>query len=359
MTKAIVQHEFDRQRQYPRYRIRSNVKIEDQWYEVSDWSLGGFSVHGLRAPATKGQRHDVDFKCQFGEVEVVLKMSASVTSISAASQRTGFRFTKTSYAQSRLLQNMADSYLRGIVPSIDNVVEVSALNDTMNLDVRKRISIVEAARRTPTRFVGVAAIMTIAAFGGWMGLRALYSNLFLHTSIASTVVGDAILIAAPTTGHIDFVIDRDQVKNGEMIAGIIDREEKTITIDSVCDCYVTYTTPLVGSFVNRGDILVRMLPTTSPMRVNAVFQQSALTLVNNTSVVRIEYADGLVQWSRFQALAPRISKTTVMPNGETTVDLTLSPKRDDLNFENDGQPVSVIIDTAPMPIIGRILGLVG
>ncbi|MCU0831691.1 MAG: PilZ domain-containing protein [Rhizobiaceae bacterium] len=359
MTKALVQHEFDRQRQYPRYRIPSNVRVDGHWYEVSDWSLGGFSVYGLRGEPDIGQLHEVEFKSQAGEVDVILKMAARVASVQRSTQRTGFRFMQTSYGQSRLLQNVADAYLRGELPSIDNVVEVSALNDSMNFEVRQRVSLLEAARRSPTRFVGVAAITAIAAFGGWMGLRALYGNLFLNKALASTVVGEGILIAAPTTGHIEFIVENTEVKNGEMIAGVIDREEKTITVDSICDCQVTYRNPLVGSFVNRGDLLLRMLPTNSRMSVSAVFQQSALSLVNNASVVRIEYADGTVQWSTFQSLSPRIAKTTMVPSGETTVELTLDPARSDLDYRNDGQPVSVIIDTAPVPLVGRVLGLVG
>ena len=358
MQAARVHYDFDRQRQYPRYRIPAQCTVLGMPYPILDWSVGGCAVSGFDRVADNDQPLLVHLAFPVAGVELSVPLEARIVSHDHSSGRTGFKFMAINARQATLMQRIADASLTGSLANFDSLDPGSSPTGTA-VGRPLKFSIVTAIRHAPTRFLGMTAVFAIGLFAGWMGLRALYGNLFLERAVASSLVGDSILVAAPTSGHIDFVVADKTVANGQMVASVIDAQEKSISIDSVCDCVVTYRNGLVGNFINRGDPLVRMIRRDSPMQITAAFSQDALRVVGNAVTVRIAYGDGVVHWRPLQELEPRIVKTSGTQESNATVEMTFKSTRSDLTVENDGQPVSVIIDTAPVPLVGRLLGLVG
>lgn len=270
-----VVHEAEAQRQHVRLNLPLVAEIGPARFKVTDWSVGGFAIEGLPESPRIGSAAQVRLLFPFDGFEFALKCRAEVRHASKARGRVGFRFVDLPRQHVALLQYFVDAYVTGEIVRGNDVLEVAQRN--MFVAPRK----VPAKTAPETRFArlwsGARAAaatallvlfgLTVATYTGF----ALYERIFVVAASGFVVSPEMQVLRAGLSGTvIAYSASKGRaVRSGELIGMIQAPDGKALPVEATCDCFLASEPLAAGSYVARGSVVARLVPSTGTAAVVA------------------------------------------------------------------------------------------
>lgn len=218
-----VNIENNTNRKYYRIELPARVKIKDKFYEVKDWSLGGFMIDSEEDVCRNDWEGTVKLLLPFDGVEVAVVSHAKVAWVSEG--RAGFTFENLSSRGKNILKTYLKSSIEGNLGEIDGVLSYVDSQE-IPLPTEKPMTESEESnfksnfyKRSLRYGIIALSFLTIVA------IIFLFS-ITKSTSLRAIVSADKVNVDAPFEGKITRINfkDGDMVKKGDILANLDDRE---------------------------------------------------------------------------------------------------------------------------------------
>jgi mannuronan synthase len=345
-----IVHEAEVQRQHPRFRIPAQCLINGAAYEVFDWSLGGLAILGFEDALAIGDLLDLQIVYQIDQVALVVDVIGEVRYQRVQEHRVGFRFSNIGETQQSMMRRVFESYLEGEILPYESVVNGIDLGSAQAANITK-------TRITPSRFMGLSALAALSLGLAWTVSSNIYARSFVHRAAAAVVEAEGFPVNAPVSGQLNFISQKKDVVDGEVVASVRDRNGTDVMIDSPCACRAKLI-GATGGFVTRGDSLMRLIPPNATIRLRVTLPRSALANIDQATI-GVTYSDGVKLIRPAIELKPRIIFETgdAKPTGgELFADVHFETGRSDLHPDQDQMPVKVVIDSSPVSPMAVSIG---
>lgn len=359
-TNLQLVHEAEAQRQHVRLKLPLHATIKDQVYTVVDWSVGGLCIEGLRPVPQVGDVIDVRLHFAFEGFQFTLQCWCEVRHASAATNRTGCRFTSITPQQVSLLQYIVDAYLSGEVVRSGDLLEISQRNmfvSPRKVPARERPPGIVAAALDRLRGAAVAALtigigLAVFAYAGF----AIYTHSFVTDGRGVVVSPQIELARAPIGGTITpYAGSRGkQVAIKELIAMIEAPDGTRRTVESPCDCFMANEPLPQGSYVSRGTVIARLVPAQAASEIEMRVPLTKLVGIEPGQRARVDLFGGQPPvWGTVERLARH---TPIESQGlsESSYGVIFVKPDVPLPLQTVGEPVAVQIHR--LGWLGRRLG---
>ncbi|HEV7415262.1 MAG TPA: PilZ domain-containing protein [Tianweitania sediminis] len=352
---ASIKHEAETQRQHPRYRLPMRAGVKGRFYDVVDWSLGGFALQS-GSDFTKGEVVRAGLIVPMNGYDLSIKVSAEVRYVADDAKRVGFAFVDLEDPQASLLRYVADALVAGELVAAGDIVDVAGRQGTgrsRGLPGQVSESGWQSLARGGRRLASGAAVLTIiGALGAYLWAN-VYEEVYVVRAQAASVSAKVVNVASPAVGRVGFLNENAQVALGEPLMTVTPTAGDPITVQSPCDCRQVRQEFSGGDFVKTGDTVVKLMRVDAPMVVSALVPPDRLMSLYGLQKASIVYADGRrVDDAGILWLPGQDNARGDLPRSDLTV--VLDPRRE-LSAHMMGQPVEVTFDLFSDSLVGRLV----
>ena len=307
-TNLKLVHEAEAQRQHVRLKLPLQVRIRDNVYRATDWSMGGVAIEDVVPPLEVGSV--VDAQLAFPFLEFSFSLNARLTvRYALPNGKVGLRFAEMSSEHVSLLRYLVDAYISGEVVRSADLMEVSKRN--MFVQPRKLppqevpASRVGRAARGVRKFISSAMLLAIGIAVITYAVLAVYTNTLVTEGTGIVTSPDLQIARAQISGTLTpYTAGRGkQVAEKEVIA-VVEGPDGTIRpVVASCDCYVANEPLPKGSFVSRGTVVARLVPVQSTSLVELHMPLSRLDGLEKHQPVRMKMYNGEpAVWGRIEEI---------------------------------------------------------
>lgn len=210
-------------RKYHRIELPAKVRINEKWYNVKDWSLGGFMVMDVTDVFEKEINYDVKLLLPFDSVEIIVDVTAKVAW--SRNDRAGFSFVNLSSKAKNILKTYLKDSIEGNLGEIDGVLayvdsqEIPLPIETpMTSD--EEIDFQRSFYKRSIRYI-IIALSVVA-----IALVIVFSTMTRATSLRAVVSSAKVNVDAPFDGMVTniYVKSGDSVKKNQILA-ILDNSD--------------------------------------------------------------------------------------------------------------------------------------
>lgn len=351
---ASIKHEAETQRQHPRYRLPMRAGVKGRFYDVLDWSLGGFALTG-GSDFSQGEVVRAGLIVPMNGYDLSIKVGAEVRYVAEDSQRVGFAFVDLEDPQASLLRYVADALVAGELVAAGDIVDVAGRHGTgrsRGLPAAVPESSWQTLKRGGRRAASGAAVLTIiGALCSYLWAN-VYEEVYVVRAQTASVSAKVVNVASPAVGRVGFLNENEEVALGEPLMTVTPTAGDPITVQSPCDCRQVRQEFSGGDFVKTGDTVVKLMRIDAPLVVSALVPPDRLMSLYGLQKGRIIYADGRrVDDAGILWLPGQDDARGDLPRSDLTV--VLDPRRA-LSAHMMGQPVEVTFDLFPESTLGRL-----
>lgn len=297
-TVVKLVHEAEAQRQHVRLKLPLKAEIGQSVYRVTDWSVGGFALEGLRETPRVGAVFDVRLLFAFEAYEFAIRARAEVRHAAPTRSRVGFRFLELTAQNLSLLQYIVDAYLSGEVVQAGDLLEVTSRN--MFVSSRKPPRPVEPKGEREKLFKRVRAVLSTGllillglSLAGYSAF-ALYDRLLVVKAGGFIVSPDMQVLRTGTAGTVLSygAVKGRAVEPKELIGLLQSPEGKMMPIEATCRCFLANEPLATGSYVGRGEVVARLVPEAGTARVEAHLPLAALAGIDKGDRAALNFFTG-------------------------------------------------------------------
>lgn len=291
---ANLVHEADAQRHHVRVRLPAKLEIGGKAYDTRDWSTAGASlIVPDKADATvftEGKHHSARLIFSFMGFTLIVPMKIEIrhTATDEDGQYLGIRFIDMTQEQIVIMQQLVGSYVTGELSSVGELIHVMSRNNfTKPRQVPKREEDLTAGERFSQALKKLSIPLITLLLLGYVGM-SIFEHKFIVSAEKAVVTGDGVSLAAPAGGVVSFkdLHNGDTVKKGDALMTVKTDSGTMTSIDSPCDCAIEDRMVDSGTTVAKGSIVLKLLPTDAPLRVDAqVSYTNAVKLAKGQNVV--------------------------------------------------------------------------
>lgn len=275
-------HESETQRQYVRVTMPALVEIEEQVYEVSDLSSGGFRVQGFEGSYRKGKAFPLRLVLPFHAFTLDVDLEAEVRHYNKDTQTMGCRFINLTEDKMSVLNHVLRSFIAGDLVGAGDVINVVARENYVK--VRHHADGEEGRRQDfwkrqalPLAFIALLGLMALFIIG-----QNIYNGIFVLESSQAYIESDTIVVRNPVEGIYEPVLEGNikSVQSGQVIGTIgLDARSSSntrvrrggkVSIESPCDCYVLSREVKSGEYIVSGSEVMELVEMNSVPWVTAV-----------------------------------------------------------------------------------------
>jgi mannuronan synthase len=297
MQPQIV-HETEVHRQHVRLKIPIQVEIDGVRYQVDDWSMGGFGIESDMTSRQAGERFSAKLTFPFEDFEIVLRLDCQMVYLLSDASRFGCRFVSLSRDQIGLFRYLVDAYLSGEVVSAGDILGLRGRDGSAQARLEQLaanpFAEEEGTGRRIRRIAGYAllgllGVALVAAV--WYGVE----ERFLTVQASAAVVDAPVFrVRAPASGILQPASIGEEVRAGQRLATIRDRDGLASDVVSPCACRVMTWQVLPGQYAQEGEAVVTLVATDRPVLVRAEVPMDAVDRlqVGDRAVVHLPGRDG-------------------------------------------------------------------
>jgi hypothetical protein len=336
-------HEAEIHRQHVRLKIPIRAGIDDVWFQVDDWSLGGFGVDGEPPKFREGEIFPVTLALPFEDFELTIRLEAEMVYRLPDRPRFGCRFTGMTRGQISLFRHIVDRYLTGEIASPDDVI-VALGRESFG---PARLPPVDeeggALRRVlgwaVTGLVGLALVALVA----WGAYQRFYRIQVTDARIEVPIYR----VNAPVVGELNQLLAvRAPVSQGTPIGQVTGPDGRTYNLLAPCNCSIGDWQAADGAAVTAGSSVALLISNDVPLKVVArVPLEQGRTLIAGTPVRFTLPGEAATRTGQIEQIELKSSLEELMTGGSSArstrmVPVTVRPD-EPLDFDLLGTPVMV------------------
>ena len=261
MSVKIV-HEASSQRQHVRLHIPITVRIGDESYEATDWSVAGVRAGPFEALPAIGQIVPLILLFRFEGFAFELDVQSEVRQVSSQTKYAGFEFVDLTPSTLSLLQYLIGAQLSGEVVTSGDVLAIVKRDNFTGARLQSKDSGPKSMVPTIQRLVLLCILWAIGlGLVGYIGYSA-YSRAFIVSADGVLASPDAQMVRAPKAGTVlsvdaksgQHVLPNQNLSSIEAIDGTV------ANVASNCDCVMGEALASPGAFIARGAPIVQIVP---------------------------------------------------------------------------------------------------
>ena len=262
MSVRIV-HEASSQRQHVRLHIPITVRIGDEAYEATDWSVAGVRAGPFDTLPSVGQIVPLVLLFKFEGFAFELDVQSEVRQASAQTKYAGFEFVDLTPSSLSLLQYLIGAQLSGeVVTSGDVMAIVKRENFTGARNAPKGDAGPPSMVPTIQRIILLCILWAIGlGLVGYIGYSA-YARAFVVSADGVLASPDAQMVRAPKAGTVLSVDAKPgtHVLPNQNLTSIEAIDNSVTNVASNCDCVMGEALAAPGAFIARGAPIVQIVP---------------------------------------------------------------------------------------------------
>ncbi|MBW8881371.1 MAG: PilZ domain-containing protein, partial [Asticcacaulis sp.] len=237
MTAKIV-HEASSQRQYIRVRVPISVRIGDDVYQASDWSVAGVSVANMKVLPAIGQIVPLSLLFRFENFSFELDITGEVRRVNS-DQSVGFAFADLDAEKLSLLQYLIGAQLSGEVVQVGDVLAIMKRENFTGARLKPKGD--GGGRNVGSVLQRLVLLCLLWAIGlGLTGYIAYsgYSRAFFIHADGVLASPDAKMLRAPKAGTVLSVDGKpgQRVQPNQALASLEAIDGSVTNVAGGCDC---------------------------------------------------------------------------------------------------------------------------
>lgn len=244
-------------RTFARMHIPLRVRVADQIYPVTDWSLSGFRVHDIADLDLVGKHVKITLIAPFHDFSFVFTARCEAVRIDPAHREAAFKFDGLTADQKNALSYIVSAYLAGRLANVDGVLKQIAPKTTS-----KAKTDADGERSRLARWGGVAKQAAVGLVGLGVTallLRAVFLHAFSVPAAAAWIDVRQVEVAVEHAGEIErlAVAEGDRVAAGDLIVEMNRRhaEDSLAIARARLDRLTVAHANLQAGAVDRGRVL--------------------------------------------------------------------------------------------------------
>ncbi|MCC6597502.1 MAG: HlyD family efflux transporter periplasmic adaptor subunit [Alphaproteobacteria bacterium] len=344
-TTANLVHEADAQRHHVRVKLPALVEINGTRFETRDWSTAGASValpsaHSDASAFNEGRMHDALMIFNFNgfTLSVPMKVEVLHTKAEEGTNYVGLRYIDMTQDQIVIMRQLVSSYVTGELSSVGELIHVVSRNNfTKPRQLPKREDLTAGERFSG--FLRKAAVPLVSLLLLAYVALSIFEHQFVIAAQKAVVTGDGVPVVAPGGGVVSFkeLFGGDQVKKGDVLMTVLSDTGTLVGIDSPCDCIVEERLVNSGTAVDKGDVVLRLIPMENPLYVEArVSYEDAIRISKGQKAVldipgTTQDITGLVSGISIDAQTDASARVTIRPTQKLPVSMAGLPIRVRIN----------------------------
>lgn len=279
MQPQIV-HETEVHRQHVRLKIPIQVEVDGVRYQVDDWSMGGFGIESDITSRQPGERFPAKLTFPFEDFEIVLRLDCQMVYVLSDTNRFGCRFVSLSRDQIGLFRYLVDAYLSGEVVSAGDILGLRGRDGGAQARLDQlTANPFEEEETTGRRLRRIAGYALVGLLGAgllatiWFGVE----QRFLTVEATAAVVDAPVFeVRAPASGILQPASIGEDVRDGQRLGTVRDRDGMASDVVSPCECRVMSWQVLPGQYAQEGEAVVTLVATDRPVLVRAEVPMDAV-----------------------------------------------------------------------------------
>ncbi|WP_280114432.1 HlyD family efflux transporter periplasmic adaptor subunit [Roseibium hamelinense] len=204
------------------------VTLDEQPLDVSDWSLGGFRVAGLKAGLEIGAEHPVSCTLPFQGFNITFEVPARVIRWDQDTRAAAFRFVDLGDREAALMRHFIEELVRGKMTGVEDTIlridtPVTPVPTKPDPNPVQQMPV----RRWPIKQIVMTLFylsLGIAVFG-YVAIY-LFASLFRLEVSSAVVSAERTQITAPVSGQIVSLAGRpdDRILSGKTLVHLRNQE---------------------------------------------------------------------------------------------------------------------------------------
>ncbi|HEX2526988.1 MAG TPA: PilZ domain-containing protein [Geminicoccus sp.] len=336
-------HEAEIHRQHVRLKIPIRAEIDGAWFQVDDWSLGGFGVDAEPPAFREGEIFPVVLALPFEDFELTVRLDAELVYRLPDRPRFGCRFTGMTRGQISLFRHIVDRYLTGEIASPDDVL-VALGRDSFG---PARVPSVDEEGGGLRRVLGWAlaglAGLALAAVVAWGAYERFYRIRVTDARIEVPIYR----VSAPVVGELNqLVAVRAPTSEGMPIGQVTGPDGRAYNLLAPCNCTIGQWQAADGAAVTAGSSVALLISNDVPLKVVArVPLDKARTLTPGTPVRLSLPGEGASRTGQIEQIELKVPLESLIDRrpagrGDPLVPVVVRPD-EPLDFDLLGTPVTV------------------
>jgi hypothetical protein len=336
-------HEAEIHRQHVRLKIPIRAEIDDVWFQVDDWSLGGFGVDAEPPGFREGEIFPVTLALPFEDFELTIRLEAEMVYRLSDRPRFGCRFTGMTRGQISLFRHIVDRYLTGEIASPDDVI-VALGRESFG---PARLPLVDEEGGGLRRVVGWAVTglisLALVALVAWGAYQRFYRIQVADARIEVPIYR----VNAPVVGELNQLLAvRAPTSQGTPIGQVTGPDGRIYNLLAPCNCTIGDWQEADGAAVTAGSSVALLISNDVPLKVVArVPLEQARSLATGTPVRFSLPGEAATRTGQIEQIELKSSLEDLMSGGSPgrsnrLVPVTVRPD-EPLDFDLLGTPVTV------------------
>lgn len=266
MTAKIV-HEASSQRQYIRLRVPISVRIADEVYNASDWSVAGVSVSDMKTLPAVGQLVPMVLLFKFENFAFELDLTGEVRRVNS-DKSVGFAFADLDAEKLSLLQYLIGAQLSGEVVQVGDVLAIVKRENFTGARLKPKAAAGKQSIVPTVQRLALLCMLWSIGLGltGYIAYSAYLRGFVVHADgvLASP---DAHMLRAPKAGTVLSVDAKSgqHVLPNQTLSSLEAIDGNVALAASNCDCIMGEALATPGAFIARGAPIAQLVPTTGRM----------------------------------------------------------------------------------------------